>query len=145
MEPENPASKTEDEFEIDCSDDEKYDIKLKDNGEWEPEPKVIAELYCQLENDGYIELEWQCPGRRPPTPQYLNDNKDNFDDKAHDVKEEEDKSDFEFKDEMSQLRLSVRPAENVGPRGSAKKKTTSLDAILSNMARHRKLDMMEED
>ncbi|XP_075211716.1 PTIP binding protein Pa1 [Lycorma delicatula] len=145
MDQENSAGKTDEEFEIGCSDDEKYDIKLRDNGEWEPEPSVIADLYFQLESDGYIELEWQCPGRRPPTPQSLNDSKDNSNDKIHDVKEEEDKSDFEFKDEMSQLRLSVRPAENVGPRGSAKKKTTSLDAILSNMARHRKLDMMEQD
>lgn len=134
-----------DDVEIDCSDDEKYDIKLRDNGEWEPEPSVIVELYNRMESDGFIELEWQCPGRRPPTPQSSSDNKDNTDEKTTEVVEEDDKSDFEFRDEMSQLRLSVRPAENVGPRGSAKKKTTSLDAILSNMVRHRKLDMMEQD
>ncbi|RZF34992.1 hypothetical protein LSTR_LSTR000565 [Laodelphax striatellus] len=41
---------------------------------------------------------------------------------AGEVKEE-DNSDFEFKDEMSQLKLPVRPAgENPGPRGSARKR-----------------------
>lgn len=145
MDAESSSDRALGDAEIDCSDDEKYDIKLRDNGDWEPEPSVIADLYCQMEIEGYIELEWQCPGRRPPTPQSSNDNKEYTDDRTNEIKEEEDKSDFDFKDEMSQLRLSVRPAENVGPRGSAKKKTTSLDAILSNMARHRKLDMMEQD
>lgn len=132
----------EDDFELGCSDEEKYGLK-DPMDDWEPSPDEIVELYEQIERDKILELEWQCPGRRPPTPVNVTDNQNNQDENSSETKEEEN-SDFDFKDEMSQLRLSVRPTgEHVGPRGSAKKKTTSLDAILSNMARHRKLDMMD--
>jgi len=56
-----------------------------------------------------------------------------------------DKSDFDFQEEMSQLNLAVRPTSDNTPKGSAKKKTTTFDAILSNMARHRKLNMIPDN
>lgn len=55
-----------------------------------------------------------------------------------------DKSDFDFQEEMSHLNLAVRPTGDNTPKGSAKKKTTTFDAILSNMARHRKLNMISD-
>ena len=70
----------------------------------------------------------------------------------------EEKSDFDFLDESSNASGSAAAANKTGgpirrlgtgnpnktPRGSAKKKTTSLDGILSSMARHRKLDQQLE-
>lgn len=55
------------------------------------------------------------------------------------------KSDFDFQEEMSHLNLAVRPAGDNTPKGSAKKKTTTFDAVLSNMARHRKLNMLPDN
>lgn len=134
---------SDDGFILGCSDEEKYGLK-DCMDDWEPSPEEIVELYEQIAREKILELEWQCPGRRPPTPLNSLDSQNSQDENSSEIKEEEN-TDFDFKDEMSQLRLSVRPTgEHLGPRGSAKKKTTSLDAILSNMARHRKLDMMDQ-
>lgn len=134
----------EDDYVLGCSDEEKYGLR-DSMDDWEPSPEEIIELYEQIDREKILELEWQCPGRRPPTPLNISDGQNNQDENLSEIKEEEN-TDFDFKDEMSQLRLNVRPTgEYVGPRGSAKKKTTSLDAILSNMARHRKLDMMDQN
>jgi hypothetical protein len=56
----------------------------------------------------------------------------------------EEKSDFDFMDEMSAPKFTPRRTGEGGPKGSAKKKTTSLDGILSNIRRHRKLEEMEK-
>lgn len=62
----------------------------------------------------------------------------------------EEKSDFDFWDEPSATtkpgptRVGPGMGVNKQPRGSAKKKTTSLDGILSSMRRHRKLDQLEK-
>ena len=57
---------------------------------------------------------------------------------------QEEKSDFDFMDEMSTPKFTPRRTGEGGPKGSAKKKTTSLDGILSNIRRHRKLEEMEK-
>lgn len=135
----------ENDWEIGCSDEEAFELTdEKTARNWEPSPEEIVELFDKLDKGEILQLDWQCPGRRPPTPDDANDSQNNNHDEASELKHEE-KSDFDFEDDMAQLRLSVRKSGNVEPRGSAKKKTTSLDAILSNMARHRKLDMMEDD
>lgn len=54
-----------------------------------------------------------------------------------------DQSDFDFEEDISQMNLN-RLDGRKELKGSAKKKTTSLDAVLSNMARHQKLDNMLE-
>lgn len=63
----------------------------------------------------------------------------------------EEKSDFDFWDEPNATSKSGPPRRvgpglgvNKQPRGSAKKKTTSLDGILSSMRRHRKMDQMDK-
>ncbi|XP_022201365.2 PAXIP1-associated glutamate-rich protein 1 [Nilaparvata lugens] len=116
------------EKDEDTSDDEngwEKAFALRENGLWEPEPEVMFKYLMELESKGYCELQWECPGRRPLTPQDTDDRSDDHENTTGEA-HEEDNSDFEFKDEMSQLKLPVRPAgENPGPRGSAKKKTTS--------------------
>lgn len=130
----------EEDFELTCSDEE---MSIKDGVDWEPKPEEIIELFEVLDSNKILPLDWECPERRPLTPV------DNFDQKyADDGNAEEliDQSGFDFEDESSPMKIPVRPVgSDAGPRGSAKKKTTNLDDILSNMARHRKLDMMEDD
>lgn len=134
----------DEDFEMEHSDEE---MRPRDGHEWEPDPEEIVDLLRRVEKDKFLELEWTTPGRRPPTPAVKFDAFNDVDKSA--IRKREEKSDFEFKDEMASLKISskaIRPSgTDSGLRGSAKKKTTSLDAILSNMARHRKLDMMEDD
>ncbi|XP_073996269.1 PTIP binding protein Pa1 [Rhodnius prolixus] len=132
-----------DDWEVLCSDDEKYDLKLRENGKWEPPPEEILRIYEELakSEETILDLSWTCPGRRAPTPEQTEEEvkeKCTVEDKPQEKDEY-----FDFEVEKGQLCL--RPLGDVGPRGSAKKKTTSLDAILSNMARHRRMDMMDED
>lgn len=55
----------------------------------------------------------------------------------------EEKSDFDFMDEMSSPRLPVRRIGESTPKGSAKKKTASFNGVLSTMLRHRRLEQQE--
>ena len=67
---------------IKCSDDEKYEITSQD----------MIELYGQLSRGEPFELEWKCPGRRPPTPE---------------KKEEEQDMDTDLKQESSEQQQCV--------------------------------------
>ncbi|BES87679.1 Hypothetical protein NTJ_00483 [Nesidiocoris tenuis] len=133
----------EENWEIGCSDDENYDIKLRENGKWEPEPGQIADCFERLasSNDGLLNISWVCPGRRPPTPE-INEDEIKLE-PSNDDKEDAKDDYFDF--EIEKGELCLRPSGDIGPRGSAKKKTTSLDAILSNMARHRRMDMLDQE
>lgn len=132
----NKFNSNEEDFEIGWSDEE-----LEEN--WEPKPEEIATLFETLDRDKFLSLDWECPERRPPTPEDSMDFK--LADEDLNLNNEDDKPGFEFEEESSPLKKLARPSLESGPRGSAKKKTTNLDDILSNMARHRKLDMMEDD
>lgn len=123
----------EEEFSIEYSDDESP-IKT---GYYEPPPETIEKLY-ELLNEGKLpELKWECPGYRPPTPKDLPKTPT----KEENI--EDEKSDFDFMDEMNAPKLKVRREGDSALKGSAKKKTTSLDGILSNMRRHWKLDQQQ--
>ena len=40
----------------------------KDSEEFFPTAEELESYYNMLENGSILELEWQCPGRRPPSP-----------------------------------------------------------------------------
>lgn len=46
----------------------KVNILLQGQLKWEPAPDDIMQLYEMVNQVGVIELEWQCPGRRAPSP-----------------------------------------------------------------------------
>lgn len=56
----------------------------------------------------------------------------------------DDKDDFDFMDETTSLKLKVRKDGEDALKGSAKKKTTSLDGVLNNMRRHKLLSGQKE-
>lgn len=126
----------EDDWYVECSDEE---VTVK-KGVYEPPPEVIEKLYDMLDNGIMPELKWQSPGYRPPTPTNLPTTPTKEENAASD-----EKSDFDFMDEMNTPRLPVRRDGEAGPKGSAKKKTTSLDGVLSNMRRHWRLDQQMMD
>lgn len=115
------------DWEIECSDDEFKDCK----GPWEPQPEEIDRLYTILENGQTLELQWKCPGYRSPSPEIKEQPEE-----LNDLKEPEEQSDFDFMDEMMSPKLKIRNKGEETLKGSAKKKTTSLDGVINNMRRH---------
>ncbi|KAF0767372.1 Uncharacterized protein FWK35_00003518 [Aphis craccivora] len=130
---------------IECSDDENYGFKQNQMNECYPEPSEIYSLYKALEtaNVASLKLEWTCPGRRELTPDdsQVSQNTTN---ELCDIAESLDQSDFDFQEDISHMNLNRMDGKKE-LKGSAKKKTTSLDAVLSNMARHQKLDNMLDE
>ncbi|XP_018335584.1 PAXIP1-associated glutamate-rich protein 1A [Agrilus planipennis] len=119
-----------DDFVVECSDDEFKNIK----GTWEPPVEEIERLYDILDKGELPEIKWKCPGYRSPSPEVQDQPQE------EDVlKPTEDKSDFDFMDEVQSPKLKMRKDGEDALRGSAKKKTTSLDGVLSNMRRHKLL------
>ena len=51
---------------VEGSDDEKYDPSKSGKGIWEPTAEDILKLFEKLEKDKILELQWKCPGRKPP-------------------------------------------------------------------------------
>ncbi|CAH1286514.1 unnamed protein product [Diabrotica balteata] len=117
----------EDDWDIECSDDELKDCK----GPWEPKPEEIDRLYTLLDNGEIQELFWKCPGYRSPSPEFTEEP-----DQEDESKESEEPTDFDFMDEVSSPKLKIRNKGEETLKGSAKKKTTSLDSVLNNMRRH---------
>lgn len=130
-----------DDWDYPCSDEELPKAGIYIGKEWIPDVNELEDLYNNIDKTGQITLEWKCPGRRAPSPVHLN--KDNQPDIPQSPIREE-KSDFDFMDEVSNLRLRVRREGEDTLRGSAKKKTTSFDGILSNMIRHKRIEQMEK-
>lgn len=126
----------DEEFNEEYSDEEAT-VKT---GFYEPPPEEIEKLYTLLHEGKIPELKWECPGYRPPTPKDLPTTPTQDDEII-----EDEKSDFDFMDEMNTPRLPVRREGDGALKGSAKKKTTSLDGVLSNMRRHWKLDQQMTD
>lgn len=55
-----------------------------------------------------------------------------------------DESDFNFEEDISHIDLNRKEGKKE-LKGSARKRTTSFDTVLSNMARHQKLDSMPDE
>lgn len=130
-----------DDWELACSDDELSKSGILVGKHWMPDPNELEDLYKNIDKSGTVSLNWKCPGRRAPSPLHVS--KENQPEMpASPVREE--KSNFDFMDEVSSLRLRVRREGEDTLRGSAKKKTTSFDGILSNMIRHKRIEQMEK-
>jgi len=132
-------ARNEEDWSVECSDDDKYEVDPKEG--WSLKPDDIVALIGGLEcNNRCLELEWKCPGRRGPSPTPANNQ---MQDHGMQEYKPEEKSDFDFMDEMASPRLPVRTIGERTPRGSAKKKTASLNGVLSTMRRHHRLEQQE--
>ncbi|XP_011306371.1 uncharacterized protein Pa1 [Fopius arisanus] len=133
----------ENEWTIECSDDEKYEVESKE--EWSLEPGDVLLMIDSLNCNNYcVELEWKSPGRRDQSPEPLNNHQPSHHlPQFSDVLQPAEKDNFDFMDEMSSPRLPVRRIGDAVPKGSAKKKTASFNGVLSTMLRHRRLEQQE--
>ena len=70
-----------DDWVVYCSDEEKYASTGCKKGKlkWTPKPETMIQLFEQIDKgdkegngiyltESSLNLEWKCPGRRPPTP-----------------------------------------------------------------------------
>ncbi|XP_066983489.1 PAXIP1-associated glutamate-rich protein 1A isoform X2 [Macrobrachium rosenbergii] len=131
----------EDNFQVECSDEEvDKAFSVTPNG-LEPCPSEIIRLYEAVAKDGSIPITWKWElGRRPPTPSQ--------NDSESEKEEEEakiDTSGFDFDEELSTVRITPRRTPGTsGLKGSAKKKTTNFENILASVRRRQKLEMSEK-
>ena len=78
-----------------CSDEEKYTSTGSEKGKlkWTPEPEIMIQLFEQIDKgqkegntlyltESNLNLEWKCPGRRPPTPSDDSDMDDEYEGKT---------------------------------------------------------------
>lgn len=99
-------NKNDEEWKVNCSDEETFygdenNYRIV-NGKriWEPKIEEIVSLYQQLEHKGFIELKWQCPGRRSPSvhsAQQSNEKKPEINDEVHKTNES---NEFDFDDDF---------------------------------------------
>ncbi|XP_026289460.1 PAXIP1-associated glutamate-rich protein 1 [Frankliniella occidentalis] len=129
-----------DGWSVDCSSDE-------ENGsskiEHIPPPSERVRLYETLDStNGPLPIQWNWPhGRRAPLDSsgFIEE-----DDEEEESIKIEEKSDFDFDFDESATPI-LRKGKASGPKGSAKKKTSSFSGILSNMRRHRQQERMEKE
>ncbi|XP_017768945.1 PREDICTED: PAXIP1-associated glutamate-rich protein 1 [Nicrophorus vespilloides] len=119
----------DDDFDLDCSEDELKNCQ----GNWEPNAEEIVRLYNILDKDEVPDLNWKCPGYRSPSPEVKEQPEEH---KVINHFSVEDKSDFDFMDEVTSPKLKIRKDGEDALKGSAKKKVTSLDGVINNMRRH---------
>ena len=62
------ANDNDEDWVVELSDEEMYN----ENGEWEPSPAEIVQLYKDIEAGKKLTLQWNWPrGRRSPTPEKM--------------------------------------------------------------------------
>ncbi|WAR03239.1 hypothetical protein MAR_009797, partial [Mya arenaria] len=57
---------SDEEVWCECSDDETYNPAKGMKGTWQPKAEDILAVFEQLKEKKVLELNWKCPGRRPP-------------------------------------------------------------------------------
>jgi len=121
-----------------CSDDEEFEkCGISHGNYWGPNPQELEKFYELITSKKVLELNWKCPGMRDPSDEEKTPQEK---DEPEELPENEKESnDFDFKEESTPFLRRVPGKPNL-LKGSAKKKTTSLAGILSNMQRHRKIN-----
>ena len=172
------GTEDDDEVFLSCSDEEVYKETGAKKGElvrgWRPKKaEDVVRLSEAVHNspDGTIPLSWQCPGRRPPTPntdeEYETDEEESAgksssaaagnggadagqaDSAAAEKEAAAAAMDFDFDADDEDgikpgagtpARRALHPGQQRELKGSARKKTTDFNSILSNMRRHKQMD-----
>ncbi|KAL1379362.1 hypothetical protein pipiens_008117 [Culex pipiens pipiens] len=124
------------------ADDDNWSMQCCELDDLIPSPEELENAYVALENGTYpLELNWKCPGRRPPSPVPKDDGP-----KTTEVVEKETPTknkEFDFMDDGPLPQMRVR-TQNSGPKGSAKKKTTNFAGVLDQMKKHGRLTPLKE-
>ncbi|XP_053696337.1 uncharacterized protein LOC128743733 [Sabethes cyaneus] len=123
------------------TDDDNWSMQCCELDDLIPAPEELESGYVALENGTYpLELNWKCPGRRPPSPVQKDEPKP-----AEIVEKEQPtkNKEFDFMDDVALPQMRVR-TQNSGPKGSAKKKTTNFAGVLDQMKKHGRLTPLKD-
>ncbi|XP_077554636.1 PAXIP1-associated glutamate-rich protein 1-like [Haemaphysalis longicornis] len=140
---------TEEDWKVDCSDEEKYLPPRDDHGgtsDWEPRPEEIVELYTTLAEKGSLELEWRCPGRRSPS---VHSNESEGADRravAEDETKTSEPNEFDFDDEGPDPSCSpkITPRRRAAPVSSVQKRVAKFDKVVFDVRRQRELEAIDK-
>ncbi|XP_058451400.1 uncharacterized protein LOC131430426 [Malaya genurostris] len=112
------------------TDDENWSMQCCEMDSLVPTPEELDSMYVALENGTFpFELNWKCPGRRPPSPVQKDEPK------VAEVVEKDTPTknkEFDFMDDVALPQMRVR-TQNSGPKGSAKKKTSNFAGVLDQI------------
>ncbi|XP_075155475.1 PTIP binding protein Pa1 [Haematobia irritans] len=105
------------------------DSTFKDNDDIFPTAEELESYYNMLENGTILELEWHCPGRRPPSPDASNTSSKEQTTSAETTEPQEPMkaNDFDFSDDVTQLNNKLR---RQGTPKSVKKKTANFAGVM---------------
>lgn len=136
----------EDENGVCCSDEELYDCSWGRGGQWHPPPSEIVKLYNLINEKGIVELDWQNPGRRSPSPP--TETVDSRFDKV--TVEEEDKppTEFDFDDLFTEgVTAKITPRRTPGNaklKGSGQKRVASFKNVMFDIRRQMRLEQLDK-
>ncbi|XP_033748800.1 PAXIP1-associated glutamate-rich protein 1-like [Pecten maximus] len=130
---------------VDGSDDEKYDPTKSGKGVWEPTPKDILQLFEKIEKEKVLELNWKCPGRRPPKgteEEDMDATQDPSIEAEPEEAEEEPKpqqpTEFDFEEDEFDTATKVTPRRTPGVKTpKSQKKVARMDKVLQDMMMQR--------
>ncbi|KAH9415076.1 hypothetical protein DERP_013546 [Dermatophagoides pteronyssinus] len=151
-----------------CSDEETYyesnvHYRLHPSNRnvrlWEPSGVDIVTLYEQIKTNGYVELEWKCPGRISPSQltddqqmNESNDGKQNNEQESNDH-EQVEKTEFDFDnafDEDSTLSPNKSTNRLLGKHSRSQsmitktKTTTNLTKVMQNIKKYQLNDSSDQ-
>lgn len=139
----------EEDWKVECSDDEKYLSQRDDHGgrSWEPSPEDIIRLYTTLVEKGTLELEWRCPGRRSPS---VHSNESEGAERRA-VEEDQTKmsepNEFDFDDDEgpdTSCSPKITPRRRAAPASSVQKRVAKFDKVVFDVRRQRELDAIDK-
>lgn len=139
----------DEDWKVECSDDEKYLSQGDDHGSgsWEPRPEDIIRLYTTLAEKGTLELEWRCLGRRSPSVH--SNESDGAERRA--VEEDQTKTsepnEFDFDDDEgpdTSCSPKITPRRRAAPPSSVQKRVAKFDKVVFDVRRQRELDAIDK-
>ncbi|XP_061196268.1 PAXIP1-associated glutamate-rich protein 1A-like [Saccostrea echinata] len=138
-------TKSDDDWQVQGSDDEKYDPGKKGNGTWCPLPEDIIKLYEALAKEKVLKLEWKCPGRHlPKAEKPSEDVKMKEEAKPEIIQQPKEDSkqvqstEFDFDDDDFGTTTKVTPQRLPGNRTPrTQKKVATMDKILQDVMKQR--------
>ncbi|KAL3858250.1 hypothetical protein ACJMK2_012847 [Sinanodonta woodiana] len=138
----------DDDWYVDCSDDEKYNPTHQPLGTWEPAPEDILDLFEKLQKNKVLELHWKCPGRLPPESENGEDENPK-DIEMEQEKEEETKplqpTEFDFDDDTAEPTAKITPRRTPGSAPKTPKRVARMDKVLQDIMTQRKLNAAERE
>lgn len=146
-------AKPENDWQVQGSDEEKYDPGKKGNGAWCPLAEDIIKLYEALAKEKVLKLQWKCPGRHLPKAEKSQEDVEMKEDvKPEPVEQPKvdskqvQSTEFDFDDDDIGTTPKVTPQRLPGNRTPrTQKKVATMDKILQDVMKQRIQNSADRD